>query len=173
MSEVEQFTVFVDYNKVSKCNPRSVGADMPNCKILSLVFLFLPFASQDLHGLILPQHGSSPAFLQTDVPSSRRGWKTPDAPQYRVANLPKLDKVNPQEIPEAAPVPAPAIPAPIVEIYEPTAQPAVAFDSSNSIQVRQQDFHGQILPQHGSNPCLLYTSPSPRDATLSRMPSSA
>ena len=27
------------------------------------------------------------------------------------------------------------------------------------------------LPEH--NPCLLYTSPSPRDATLSRMPSSA
>ena len=25
----------------------------------------------------------------------------------------------------------------------------------------------------GPNPCLLYTSPSPRDATLSRMPSSA
>ena len=25
----------------------------------------------------------------------------------------------------------------------------------------------------GTNPCLLYTSPSPRDATLSRMPSSA
>ena len=28
-----------------------------------------------------------------------------------------------------------------------------------------------MLP--GSTPCLLYTSPSPRDATLSRMPSSA
>ena len=28
-----------------------------------------------------------------------------------------------------------------------------------------------FLPRHGS--CLLYTSPSPRDATLSRMPSSA
>ena len=28
-----------------------------------------------------------------------------------------------------------------------------------------------FLPQHGN--CLLYTSPSPRDATLSRMPSSA
>ena len=26
---------------------------------------------------------------------------------------------------------------------------------------------------HGANTCLLYTSPSPRDATLSRMPSSA
>ena len=38
---------------------------------------------------------------------------------------------------------------------------------------------GQFLDQrrHGdrssSNTCLLYTSPSPRDATLSRMPSSA
>mgnify|MGYP003312156594 CR=1 FL=1 len=26
---------------------------------------------------------------------------------------------------------------------------------------------------HGDKPCLLYTSPSPRDATLARMPSSA
>ena len=34
-----------------------------------------------------------------------------------------------------------------------------------------------IVPEDGSEPsnyfCLLYTSPSPRDATLSRMPSSA
>ena len=30
---------------------------------------------------------------------------------------------------------------------------------------------GEVFPQLG--PCLLYTSPSPRDATLSRMPSSA
>ena len=30
-----------------------------------------------------------------------------------------------------------------------------------------------ILELGGSDPCLLYTSPSPRDATLSRMPSSA
>ena len=32
-----------------------------------------------------------------------------------------------------------------------------------------------ILHQHSakSNPCLLYTSPSPRDRTRSRMPSSA
>ena len=27
--------------------------------------------------------------------------------------------------------------------------------------------------EDGMDPCLLYTSPSPRDATLSRMPSSA
>ena len=36
--------------------------------------------------------------------------------------------------------------------------------------------HGVVIGQNGpgiSNCCLLYTSPSPRDATLSRMPSSA
>ena len=31
----------------------------------------------------------------------------------------------------------------------------------------------QLLTLLPSSPCLLYTSPSPRDATLSRMPSSA
>ena len=30
-----------------------------------------------------------------------------------------------------------------------------------------------VAPEHDSINCLLYTSPSPRDATLSRMPSSA
>ena len=30
-----------------------------------------------------------------------------------------------------------------------------------------------VVTVTGDNPCLLYTSPSPRDATLSRMPSSA
>ena len=30
-----------------------------------------------------------------------------------------------------------------------------------------------VLPLHKSNYCLLYTSPSPRDRTRSRMPSSA
>ena len=32
---------------------------------------------------------------------------------------------------------------------------------------------GTILPYAGSTACLLYTSPSPRDGLLSRMPSSA
>ena len=32
---------------------------------------------------------------------------------------------------------------------------------------------GVLLKNHLLNGCLLYTSPSPRDATLSRMPSSA
>ena len=31
----------------------------------------------------------------------------------------------------------------------------------------------QILADHGADVCLLYTSPSPRDERLSRMPSSA
>ena len=33
--------------------------------------------------------------------------------------------------------------------------------------------YGLIMDRDDENPCLLYTSPSPRDATLSRMPSSA
>ena len=36
---------------------------------------------------------------------------------------------------------------------------------------RIQKFEGVVIARHGG--CLLYTSPSPRDATLSRMPSSA
>ena len=37
-----------------------------------------------------------------------------------------------------------------------------------------QTFGGmQNMPLDQGIPCLLYTSPSPRDATLSRMPSSA
>ena len=35
------------------------------------------------------------------------------------------------------------------------------------------EYPPETLPGADPNPCLLYTSPSPRDATLSRMPSSA
>ena len=50
----------------------------------------------------------------------------------------------------------------------------IATDVPNAIPV----FNGPIQNQTGIvgeavTPCLLYTSPSPRDATLSRMPSSA
>ena len=34
-------------------------------------------------------------------------------------------------------------------------------------------FTNSIITRDGAKTCLLYTSPSPRDATLSRMPSSA
>ena len=34
-------------------------------------------------------------------------------------------------------------------------------------------FNNEFLEDRECNDCLLYTSPSPRDATLSRMPSSA
>ena len=37
---------------------------------------------------------------------------------------------------------------------------------------RKQPTGGKNKPE-GSNPCLLYTSPSPRDLSTSRMPSSA
>ena len=42
----------------------------------------------------------------------------------------------------------------------------------NSVKVEKSIMAPQLISQNFKN-CLLYTSPSPRDATLSRMPSSA
>ena len=45
-----------------------------------------------------------------------------------------------------------------------------------NVQIRvKEDGTGVVTDnvKMSTNPCLLYTSPSPRDATLSRMPSSA
>ena len=41
-----------------------------------------------------------------------------------------------------------------------------------AISARRENLLNEISDNH-ENICLLYTSPSPRDATLSRMPSSA
>ena len=46
---------------------------------------------------------------------------------------------------------------------------SVESEGYSSIQVTT----GEKKEKHLSKACLLYTSPSPRDATLSRMPSSA
>ena len=46
----------------------------------------------------------------------------------------------------------------------------------NSIIEKEKKLNEALLELKNldlSSPCLLYTSPSPRDATLSRMPSSA
>ena len=40
-------------------------------------------------------------------------------------------------------------------------------------EVSADDYNGLVLPGGVINPCLLYTSPSPRDRQKSRMPSSA
>ena len=66
---------------------------------------------------------------------------------------------------------------------EPAGEPATAADSGSSLQLVQllgppkSEWHA-ALEQAGVRvlqyyPCLLYTSPSPRDRTRSRMPSSA
>ena len=39
--------------------------------------------------------------------------------------------------------------------------------------LREEYARDYVFPMFRANTCLLYTSPSPRDATLSRMPSSA
>ena len=59
----------------------------------------------------------------------------------------------------------------LAELYEPACEDAGLMFTSNIIaEVRILADRG-LLSQAVS--CLLYTSPSPRDATLSRMPSSA
>ena len=49
------------------------------------------------------------------------------------------------------------------------------MDCKKALQESNGDFDGAVdyLRKKGQKVCLLYTSPSPRDATLSRMPSSA
>ena len=64
-----------------------------------------------------------------------------------------------------------------VENFDPR-ELATALDSMASIQVRAglhcaPMMHESIGTFERGGTCLLYTSPSPRDATLSRMPSSA
>ena len=45
-------------------------------------------------------------------------------------------------------------------------------DFKNNLEISHEEWN-QILDLADNNYCLLYTSPSPRDAQLSRMPSSA
>ena len=47
------------------------------------------------------------------------------------------------------------------------------YPGGDRIGLRPVNVHLQAFHQLGVSICLLYTSPSPRDATLSRMPSSA
>ena len=56
-----------------------------------------------------------------------------------------------------------------------TFKGALKNDASSKIRltVKGNFIHGVIKTSEGEYFCLLYTSPSPRDATLSRMPSSA
>ena len=58
-----------------------------------------------------------------------------------------------------------------LELIELGLKPII-FDRGKDVRTRRRDL--RAIQQFGEvNPCLLYTSPSPRDATLSRMPSSA
>ena len=51
--------------------------------------------------------------------------------------------------------------------------PLTLEEGTTEIDHYHQEIHGNYVPFKLSMGCLLYTSPSPRDATLSRMPSSA
>ena len=47
------------------------------------------------------------------------------------------------------------------------------LDLFSEIELLKKNKHAIILAHYYQEPCLLYTSPSPRDGLLSRMPSSA
>ena len=61
------------------------------------------------------------------------------------------------------------------QLPSPSTTTALMPSLEDALQdAREQSLAGLVLVSDGShNSCLLYTSPSPRDATLSRMPSSA
>ena len=67
---------------------------------------------------------------------------------------------------------------PIIDEYSPAIRASIAFHSDLSSYEESElaTTHSWIVfssQAMGPAACLLYTSPSPRDATLSRMPSSA
>ena len=60
------------------------------------------------------------------------------------------------------------------EIWGPgVLQKLVSEDTANKFSKAKVKLNTAIVMGEKTKPCLLYTSPSPRDATLSRMPSSA
>ena len=50
---------------------------------------------------------------------------------------------------------------------------SVTYGAGGTTRERTHNCVKKIIDETNLEPCLLYTSPSPRDATLSRMPSSA
>ena len=56
---------------------------------------------------------------------------------------------------------------------DPNAVVYIPYDAGGEALAGLLSGEAQILSTGFSEACLLYTSPSPRDATLSRMPSSA
>ena len=69
---------------------------------------------------------------------------------------------------------APAVTAPVAVAEAPAADTTPAPAAVVTVTgVRRAAQTAQKIKQDSDNVCLLYTSPSPRDATLSRMPSSA
>ena len=58
----------------------------------------------------------------------------------------------------------------VIDVQFPREAMPNIFDA---LLIEEGDLTLEVQQQIGDGICLLYTSPSPRDATLSRMPSSA
>ena len=59
------------------------------------------------------------------------------------------------------------------ELVEPENQPVESFEVASASPQFNAESQGSASSASGAGSCLLYTSPSPRDRTRSRMPSSA
>ena len=55
--------------------------------------------------------------------------------------------------------------------FQPRNVAAITFTNKAAKEMKERI--SKLLPSHQADDCLLYTSPSPRDRTRSRMPSSA
>ena len=106
-------------------------------------------------------------------PPQRRGWdsRERDHPRRRGQRLPASPAAQVQRDPDANRRATPRSPAPGQNRQAGRGAPRT--EAGPRMQARRRRVPRRPLPPLQGPPCLLYTSPSPRDGATSRMPSSA
>ena len=133
-----------------------LGADPRNPKALEKLFSLKPRDQKMGITLIADESFSPPGSLAKDL--AKKHWPGP------LTMVMELEEQFADGI--AAPDGSVAVRVSTSELARGLAKAAGGFITATSVNP-----HGQ--PPAKAAHCLLYTSPSPRDATLSRMPSSA
>ena len=89
----------------------------------------------------------------------------------------KSEKPKTQRLPKKKPQEEALKQAKLKQLTKPQPEPKkprTVAKTTAPMKKRMKPIRGQMVEANQTaKPCLLYTSPSPRDATLSRMPSSA
>ena len=117
---------------------------------------------------------TDPVWSDRASPMAFAGPKRVIAPGIDFAQLPKIDLVllshNHYDHLDLTTLKS-LIEAHSPLIVTPLGNDAIVHDDVPSARIETRDWDEAVT--FGNMTCLLYTSPSPRDATLSRMPSSA